>query len=469
MFRVVGPFPKASRSAGIVLASALLFTGLNSFPQNSPPQLAARYASFAEAKLTLDHYRQSSLPGSEITSETEWNQWIRLQDSDVRSRIDGGVEDSINNFILYGTSFTKLPRLRGSDDALNSAGQLTSMATARVRALALALRRAQPGERLEFIRHFLAKKGIGGAEFDHFLTANLVRFAQEQRAYQQKLEEAGKSGDTDEVMAVRGTLYEKRGLSVDTSMLPNFAIEETLRAMMNKGALKQESIHRIAIIGPGLDFTDKRDGYDFYPLQTIQPFAVLETVRRLNLSEPGAVQVVTMDLNAAVNAHVAQLAARARNGQSYTIQLPRDTNAAWSDAAIGYWKQFGSVLGTPAKPLPVPDALPGIESRAVAIRAEYAASITPLDLNIIAQTSDLPEGQGFDLVVATNILVYYDVFQQALAMSNIGHLMNPGGIFVANNALPAAHDSRLKYLGRKNVLFAKDGSYGDDVVVYQRQ
>jgi len=48
-------------------------------------------------------------------------------------------------------------------------------------------------------------------------------------------------------------------------------------------------------------------------------------------------------------------------------------------------------------------------------------------------------------------------------------LLNPNGIFIANSALPAAHDSRLKYLGRKNVVFAKDGSYGDDVVVYQRQ
>jgi hypothetical protein len=469
MFRVVGPFSKASRSAWIVLASALLCRGLDSNPQTSPAQPLVRYMSFAEAKLSLEQYRQSNLAGSEIATEVEWDKWIRLQDAQVRSRVDDGVEDSISNFILYGTSFTKLSRLRGSEDALDSAGQLAPSAKARVGALTRALRDSQPGERLEFIRHFLAKKGIGAAQFDDFLTANLIRFAQDQRAYQQKLQGAGKSGDPGEVMAVRGTLYEKRGLSVDTSLLPNFAIEETLRAMVRKGVLKQASFRRIAIVGPGLDFTDKRDGYDFYPLQTIQPFAILETVKRLDLAATGAVQVVAMDLNAAVNSHVTLLSARARKGQSYMMQLPRDTSAVWSDAAVGYWKEFGSVLGTPAKPLPVPEALLGIESRAVAIRAEYAASLTALDLNIVAQTSDSPEGQGFDLVVATNILVYYDVFQQALAMANIAHLLNPNGIFMANNALPAAHDSRLKYLGRKNVVFAKDGSYGDDVVVYQRQ
>ena len=51
----------------------------------------ARYMSFEEAKLSLEQYRQSNLPGSEMTMEAEWNQWIRLQDSAVRSRIDRGV------------------------------------------------------------------------------------------------------------------------------------------------------------------------------------------------------------------------------------------------------------------------------------------------------------------------------------------------------------------------------------------
>jgi chemotaxis methyl-accepting protein methylase len=74
-----------------------------------------------------------------------------------------------------------------------------------------------------------------------------------------------------------------------------------------------------------------------------------------------------------------------------------------------------------------------------------------------------------DLVVATNILVYYDRFQQALAMANIARMMNTGGIFVSNTLLPSAHDESLKYLGGRSVIYALDGSYGDDVVVYQKQ
>ena len=468
MLRVAGHF-RIPLCVYFCLLVTIPLSGVDSSPQTPHQTLHGRFTSFEEARETLEQYRHSDLAGSSIIIESEWNRWIRAQDAEVRLRIDRGVEDSISNFILYGVSFTKLPRLSGSEDVLDEHDSISGSARARIHALVVAFEHTTRNERIEFIREFLSQQIIPAADFDNYLAGNLVRFAREQRAYQRTLEEASKSPDTNEMMSVRGSLYKERGLSADTSLLPNFAVEETLRAMTNKGVLKPGSIRRIAIIGPGLDFADKRDGYDFYPLQTIQPFAVVETAKRLGLAASGPVEVVTFDLNAAVNAHVAQLASRGRKGQPYTIQLPRDTRVEWSESAVDYWKQFGAILGTLVKPLPVPNSLPSLESRAVSIGSEYAARMTPINLNIVAQTIDASDGNGFDLVVATNILVYYDLFQQALAMTNIAHMMNAGGIFLANNALPAAHDPRLKFLGHKQVLFAKDGSYGDDVFVYQGQ
>jgi hypothetical protein len=151
------------------------------------------------------------------------------------------------------------------------------------------------------------------------------------------------------------------------------------------------------------------------------------------------------------------------------VQLPRDLQAEWSPAAISYWKSFGVILGSPVKPLPVPASLSGVVARAVAIRPQYAAHVQVYDANIVAQTLNLPPGQGFDLVVATNVLVYYDRFQQALAMANIARMLNPGGIFLANNVLPAQHTNDLEYLGRRTTAYTPSGAYGDDVVVYRRQ
>jgi chemotaxis methyl-accepting protein methylase len=105
----------------------------------------------------------------------------------------------------------------------------------------------------------------------------------------------------------------------------------------------------------------------------------------------------------------------------------------------------------------------------VSIPAEYTAQLRGYDLNVVTQTIDLPAGQGFDLVIATNVLVYYDRLQQALAMANIARMMNSGAVFLANNVLPAQHTTSLEYLGRKSVTYSRTGVYGDDVVVYRRR
>jgi hypothetical protein len=41
------------------------------------------------------------------------------------------------------------------------------------------------------------------------------------------------------------------------------------------------ALRKVAVIGPGLDFTDKAAGQDFYPEQTIQPFTLIDLPLRL--------------------------------------------------------------------------------------------------------------------------------------------------------------------------------------------
>ncbi len=428
---------------------------------------AARYLSFAEVESTLADYAASGLPGSDIQEAAAWDSWVRTRDQEVRARIQRGIEDSISNLILYGTSFTNLPRLQSVEYAANAQSELTPAVKARAHALALALPRASQNERIRFVQDFLRTQNIPADAVDNFFLTNLLRLIAEQNAYQQKLKEA--ADDPSALVQVRGTLFESRGLSADASLLPNFALEETLRAMVRKGVLKPGSMKRIAIVGPGLDFADKRTGYDFYPLQTIQPFAVWESVAALGLSNAETLDVVCLDLNPAVIAHIQKLAAQAQAGHPYTIQLPRDTQADLTDAAVAYWKNFGALLGTPAKPLPVPQTVSGIVTRAVSIRPALAARLHVYNANIVTQTFDFPEGQAFDLIIATNILVYYDHFQQALAVANIARLLNSGGIFLSNTILPAQHVTNLEFLGRRPLAYTTSGAYGDDVVVYRKQ
>src|SRR6266568_3447881 len=413
---------KATRDKAIRLALACLVLASFVCAGYSATEQVVRFLRFEEAAETLKLFADAGLSGGDFKDAAAWNDWVRGRDAEVRGRIDQGVEDSISNLILYGASYTNLSRLQSAESAASETGELTAAARARVHALAVALPNAAHNERLRFVREFLERKGIAEESVEAKLEENLRRLIAEQRAYQEKLKESEKAEDPAAMLLARGTLYQERGLSVDTSLLPNYAVEDTLRAMLRKGAIQPGGIHRILVIGPGLDFTDKRDGYDFYPLQTIQPFAMLEAVARLGLGKAEGIAVVTADLNAAVNAHVARLAERGRAGQPYTVQLPR-----------------------------------------------FAAQVRGFDMNVVTQTMDVREGQGFDLVIATNVLVYYDLFQQALAMGSIAHMMNHGGIFLANHALPAQHAQALEYLGRRTVAYTPSGAYGDDVVAYRRR
>jgi hypothetical protein len=430
-----------------------------------------RFLRFSEAQEVISRFLSSDpdeLAGAEFRDASTWDTWIRARDHEVRRRIDRGTEDSISNLILYGTSYTQLPRLESFEQAASASGELTPGARARVHAFRLALAHAGDKERIRFVSGYVTRHGVSGDTIEAFLSANLRRFIAEQRRFQEKLSAAGQAGDLNALLLTRGTLFAKRGLSVDTSLLPNFALEDTLGALMRKAVLAPGSIRRIAVVGPGLDFTDKRDGYDFYPLQTLQPFAVLEAVLRLKLVQPGSIEVVTFDLNPWVNEHVKRLVERAHGGRPYVVQLPRDSEAGWNSQALAYWQHFGEIIGSPTRPLPVPPSLGSVTLRAVAIDSRYAARLEAVNLNIVAQTLDPAPQAGFDLVVATNVLVYYDRFPQALAMASLAHLMNPGGVLLANTVLPAQHPPELEYLGRRSVSYSSNGAYGDDVVVYRR-
>jgi len=99
----------------------------------------------------------------------------------VKFDIDRGVEDSISNLALYGTSFTLLARFEGGEDAVGADGTLVQAARDRVRALVAALSQPQPHERLAFVRDYLERRGIRPASAQSMLEANLRRYSLEQR------------------------------------------------------------------------------------------------------------------------------------------------------------------------------------------------------------------------------------------------------------------------------------------------
>jgi chemotaxis methyl-accepting protein methylase len=107
--------------------------------------------------------------------------------------------------------------------------------------------------------------------------------------------------------------------------------------------------------------------------------------------------------------------------------------------------------------------------RAVRVRPSVVLSIVPRDLNIVLERlGALSDGERFDLIVATNILVYYDPLEQALALANVSHMLRPGGLLLTNSAVsPAPPMEGAAALTTK--VYWDQQHNGDTLLAYRRR
>jgi len=424
--------------------------------------------AFATAKPVLEAQARELPPELKEPNEGKWKSWAQHEDNVVRTRLEQGALDSMINLLLFGTSFTTQPRVITMNDFGDPVVQ------ARVTDLVQALRNPGNNERIIFLRNLLRSRGVdpgNSAGYDQtrsFVLENLRRVVQEQNVIREQVDQAGHESSHETELSERSRVFRDRGISLDTTILSSYGIDGALRDMTDRAVLPKGSITRVAIIGPGLDFTDKGFGYDFYPLQTLQPFAIYDSLVRLGLAEAGKIEMTAFDISQEVLEHLRRARARAKRGEKYVVQLPRES-WPWGPEAVQYWRSFGSEIGAPVAPIQPPPALTGLETRAVAVRPEVVLSCKPVDLNIVLEESDRSATEAFDLIIATNVLIYYDTFEQALALRNIASLLKPGGFFLTNDWLPQVSQIPMSSMGYTPVRYGESGDWGDNVVWWQRK
>ena len=439
----------------------------------------ARFTSFAEVRDTLAALADILPPDLKSADSSHidraWTEWVERQDRTIRSRLQRGDEETIVNWLLFGTTFTKLPRVlldRPGGPAVDEA-QRTKLIGARAADLVAALAAPGQDERRLFTQQLFAAQGYkttSAADRTRLLAHvnELVQSVIAERAVlSREIQAIRQVGDASDQFAARSKLFRDRGLSLDTSFRPNFALEQALVQLRQRGLLTPGSIRDVAVIGPGLDFTDKTSGYDFYPQQTLQPFALIDSLVRTGLvADPGTIRLTTLDISPRVNDHLTRSRQRAAAGQLYRIRLPLDRDVKWKPAVVDYWKAAGDRVGTGSAPTRATVAGATVDVRTIAIRPAVTLRVEPLDLNIVVQRSDK---HRFDLVVATNVFVYYDVLEQALALSNVRSMLKPGGFLLSNNALLELPSSGMRSVGYVTVEYSDVRDDGDHVVWYRAQ
>ena len=405
-------------------------------------------------------------PGPSVSSK-DWQAWLQKNDAEIRQRLDAGEEDTLTNLLRFGVTFTKEYRI--DDEYLVHYGQsslVNSFAENRANDLIKALAAPNGNQGLIEMRAFVEKKSFslnspaGRKQLKAYLLTNLARMRKE---YLQAQEEAKVNRDQ---------MFQNRGISLDTNLWPDYDLDEQLKRMLDKGMLRPGGIRRVAVVGPGLDFANKQAGLDFYPPQTVQPFAVLDSLFRLGLANPENVELYTLDISSRVNLHIEAARKNAALGRPYTVQLPWYADGRWTDEFRGkfiqYWRSLGAKIGEPVAPIPVPEAAPGFETRAVKIRPAVVSRIKPIDMNIVFQRLNLPPDERFDLIIGTNIFLYYGGFEQSLARVNVAAMLKPDGYLLSNDKLQDTVPSGLEQVMVTEIPMTGPPVITDKIYCYRR-
>jgi hypothetical protein len=410
------------------------YVGVALAQTNIPPD----FTSFTQAQPAI-HALQVSEPAQstalrDLTAGT-WPDWIQRHDREIRLRLIRGEEDTLTDFLRFGLSFTKQPSI--SNRELTEYDRSTTIrATAERRVDDLVSAMVSPGknERVAQTRAFIEGKGFvlqsreSTDKLKAYLLRNLLRMREE---FVQYLHQPSGANPYE--------IFKDRGISLHTNLWPDFLIDVHLRHMVEAGLLKPGSIKRVAIVGPGLDFSNK--------------------------------EVYTLDISPNVNLHIQQARERAGAGDPYVLQLPWNTAAPLAQEYRSrferYWQSLGENIGESTAPVAVPAPLTDrTKTKAVKIRTEVVGRIHALDLDVVCQHLELPDDQGFDLVIGTNVFLYYGLFDQLLTRSNIALMLKPGGFLLSNDKLP---DTVPELLKNSLVTSQTVGQSPEFMFSYQRQ
>lgn len=288
----------------------------------------------------------------------------------------------------------------------------------RIAAVLRAIERPGSDARLQYFRSLVtatfpdAKQRTAGLTGEYF---RVMRFVYEKEFVAQRAASPA---------AAVAELYRSRGLSTDTAVEAGYVVQLGLAVL--KGLQPERRIRRVLIVGPGLDLAP-RTGFRETPPESYQPWAVIDALAATGLSRLDDLEVTAADINPRVVEHLS----RARNAPpvlSLVTDIAETGGLSFSPDYREYFTQLGSRLSV--ERVDPPDQDEGKHLRKSVRVSPAAAGILRAErLDIVTERLT---GAPFDLVIATNILPYFDDQQLTVATANIAAMLAPRGVFLHN-------------------------------------
>ncbi|PYR54921.1 MAG: hypothetical protein DMF85_20985 [Acidobacteria bacterium] len=352
----------------------------------------------------------------------------RVHQSNLR-RVREGDLDHLIFYALQSTRFTDLPPI---EPALSAKGLVESLA---------------PRERDTFLRTSQAplariavpvRSRVGALIRAVGLPSQDPRVAYfralvNETFYEKEFVAQRSPGAAD---AVAG-LYRARGLSTDTEVEAGYLVYLGLGIVRSLDP--NVRVRRVLIVGPGLDLAPRTGLLEAGPPESYQPWAVIDALIGLRLSRADDLEVIGADINPRVVAHL-----RRARGEPPALTLVSgiaETNGvAFSRDYREYFAQLGRSIGDVDEGAGIAGAGRGDDRhlrKIVRVRAAAARALGAESLDVVTERVT---GAPFDVIIATNILPYFDDVQLMLAMTNIARMLAPGGVFLHNEIRPSMRD-----------------------------
>ena len=375
-------------------------------------------------------------------SEASFDAYVaRVADENAR-RVREGDLDHLVSYLLQSSTISDAPRIEpalsakrlvegleagrrsaylGGDTA--ALPQVPADVAGRIAALVRAVESPRPDARLAYFRALVEtafpdrrQRAAGiGTEY-----LRVMRFLYQKEFVAQQ--------DASPAAAV-AELYRHRGLSTDTAIEAGYVVQLGLGVL--KGLDPARRIRRVLIVGPGLDLAPRTALQESIAPESYQPWAVMDAVVSLGLGSLPDLEVVAADINPRVVTHLRQAREHPPVLRLATSLRASSTLSLSTDYA-DYVDRVGAGL-VDGRVAPARDLGAGQRGKTVPVSTGAARALQVEELDIVTQRL---AGRRFDLIVATNILPYFDDPQLALALVNIADMLAPGGVLVHNEQRP---------------------------------
>ena len=240
--------------------------------------------------------------------------------------------------------------------------------------------------------------------------------------------------------------YETRGYSTDTQVAVNFTVWNALSLLraMNPGL----RIRRVLIIGPGMDLAPRTELIDAVPPQSFQPYLTADALLSLELSALSDLEIDCVDISRRVVDLINSFSGGKRLLQLYSPRGTKEYNR--------YFELLGREIGKPSQDDTLSSALPrDFLIRFLSVKPRVAQAVHATELNISTQRLL----QTYDLAIATNVLLYFEPAELALALGSTAAMLRTGGYLIHNDLRPEteaeAERAGLAVLQGRSVLVAE--------------